>query len=64
MNEYEARLHDGRRISVFAFSRTDIGAALEEEGIDRNEVAGVRLLAKKSPAASGKVPYAELREAA
>lgn len=64
MNEYAVRLHDGRIINTFAYSRSDIGGALEAEGIDRNEVAGVRLLAKKSPAASGTIPYAELREAA
>lgn len=64
MNEYIARLNDNRRINVFAYSRADIAEALEAEGIDRSEVAGVRLVAKKSPAASGSTPYAELREAA
>lgn len=64
MNEYIARLHDNRRINVFAYSRADIATALEAQGIDRNEVAGVRLVAKKSPAATGSEPYAELREAA
>lgn len=65
MNEYAVRLHDGRIINTFAYSRADIAEALEAEGIDRNEVAGVRLLVKKSAVAYGiTTPYADLREAA
>ena len=44
MNEYAVRLHDNQTISVFAFSRADIGDALQDEGINRTEVAGVRLI--------------------
>jgi hypothetical protein len=44
MNEYAVRLHDNQTISVFAFSRADIGDALQDQGISRNEVASVRLV--------------------
>lgn len=44
MNEYAVRLHDNQTISVFAYSRADIGDALQDAGIGRNEVAGVRLV--------------------
>jgi hypothetical protein len=64
MSEFIVRLHDNRRINVFAFSRSDIGEALEDIGIDRKEVAGASLVAKRSVVAEGDRPYAELREAA
>jgi len=44
MNEYEVRLHDGKRISVYAYSRADLPTALEAEGFLRSDVAGVRLI--------------------
>ena len=66
MNEYAVRLHDGRIINTFAFSRADIPTTLEDEGISRGDIAGIRLLAKRSEAARTNrgQPYAELREAA
>jgi hypothetical protein len=64
MNEYLVRLHDNRRITIFAYSRADIPEALDAEGIDRDEVAGVRLIEKKSEIAVGNIPYVEQRDAA
>jgi hypothetical protein len=53
MNEYNVRLHDGRLVTVFAYTRADIGDSLAAEGIERDEVAGVRLIEKKARAAKG-----------
>lgn len=64
MNEYSVRLHDNRRISVFAYTRADIPTALEAEGIDRSEVAGIKLVDKGSPKYTGSTPYAEVLAAA
>jgi len=64
MNEYIVRTHDNRLINVFAYGRADIPTLLEAEGIHRNDVAGVRLVAKKSVRSDGNLPYVELREAA
>lgn len=54
MNEYNVRLNDGRHLTVYAFTRSDIPTALEAEGIDRSDVAGVTLVEKK--ALKGKRP--------